>query len=145
MTSDDSRPRRRFHDAQSGTPTLLGGGGRVEGRLSIPGPLTLSGTVVADGEVGGVLTIGRSGAWHGYVHAHAAVVLGELRGTLTVDTTLELGRTAVVHGTVRAALVAIADGAVIDGDIEVTGSTPVVHFTDRRRPPDEPGAGGGGG
>jgi len=141
MTSDESPPRRRFLDSPGGAPTLLGDGGRVEGHVSIPGPFAVSGTIVADGEVAGVLTIGRTGSWQGHVRAHAAVVLGELRGTLVVETTLELGRTAVVHGTVRAALVAIADGAVIDGDIEVTGETPVVHFTDRRRAPpgDDPG------
>jgi cytoskeletal protein CcmA (bactofilin family) len=141
MTSDETHPRRRFLDGRGGAPTLLGDGGRVEGHVSIPGPLAVSGTIVADGEVGGVLTIGRTGCWHGNVRAHAAVVLGELRGTLEVATTLELGRTAIVHGTVRAALVAIADGAVVDGDIEVTGETPVVRFTDRRRAPDEGGPG----
>jgi cytoskeletal protein CcmA (bactofilin family) len=137
MPSDESRPRRRFIDSPGGAPTLLGDGGRVEGHVSIPGPLAVGGMIVADGEVGGVLTIGRTGCWHGHVRAHAAVVLGELRGTLEVATTLELGRTAVVHGSVRAALVAIADGAIVDGDIEVTGETPVVRFTDRRRTPDE--------
>jgi len=64
------------------------------------------------------------------------VVLGEVDGELRVDTTLELGRTAVIRGSVIAALVAIADGAVVDGDITVTGTTPPVRFTDRRRDPD---------
>ena len=139
MTSDDSPHRRRFLDAKAGSPTLLGDGGRLEGRVTIPGPLAVSGTIIADGEIGGVLTIGRTGSWHGNVRAHAAVVLGELRGTLEVATTLELGRTAVVHGSVCAALVAIADGAVVDGDIRVTGETPVVHFTDRRRATEDRG------
>jgi len=141
MTSDESPPRRRFMDSPGGAPTLLGDGGRVEGRLTIPGPLAVSGTIVADGVVHGVLTIGRTGSWEGHVRAHAAVVLGEVRGTLAVETTLELGRTAIVHGSVRAALVAIADGAIVDGDIEVTGETPVVHFTDRRRAPEDDGPG----
>ena len=135
MAPDDSPPTRRFLDAPGGPPTLLGEGGRIQGRVMIAGPLALNGTLVADGEVTGVLTIGRTGCWQGQVHARAAVVLGELRGTLEVDTTLELGRTAVVHGTIRGALIAIADGAVIDGAIEVTSRTPVVRFTDRRRTP----------
>jgi len=135
MPDDVPPPRRRFLDQATGAPSLLGDGGRVDGTLTIPGPLSISGTVHANGSVGGVLTIGRTGRWHGDVHAHAAVVLGELHGALVVDTTLELGRTAVVHGSVRAALVAIADGAVVNGRIDVTGATPPVHFTDRRRDP----------
>ena len=139
MTVDTPPRRRRFLDAPGAPPTLLGDGGQFEGRLSIPGPLTISGLVVADGEVGGLLTIGRTGRWDGHVRAYAAVVLGELHGTLEVVTALELGRTAIVRGSVRAALVAIADGAIVDGEIEVTGSAPVVHFTDHRRSPPEDG------
>lgn len=142
MTVDAPPPRRRFSDAPRGTPTLLGDGGRLEGRLSIAGPLTVGGHVVADGDVGGLLTIGRTGRWEGHVRAHAAVVIGTVYGTLDVDTTLELARTAVIHGTVRAALVAIADGARVDGEIEVTGETPIVRFSDRRSSPpgaDDPG------
>ena len=143
MTSDDDRPRRRFLDQPGGQPTLVGDGGHFEGTLRIPGPLTVGGTVVATGEVGGVLTIGRTGRWQGKVHAHAAVILGVLHGELRVDTKLELGSTAVIHGSVTAGVVAIADGAVVDGAITVTGGVPPVRFTDRRRgkPADEPGAG----
>jgi cytoskeletal protein CcmA (bactofilin family) len=140
MTTDSTPPRRRFLDQPGGPPSLLGDGGRVDGVLTIPGPLAIGGTVHANGSVGGVLTIGRTGRWHGNVHAHAAVILGELHGELIVDTTLELGRTAVIHGSVRAALVAIADGAIVNGRIDVTGETPPVHFTDRRRDPPDDGS-----
>jgi cytoskeletal protein CcmA (bactofilin family) len=140
MTVDAPPPRRRFSDAAGGPPTLLGDGGRLEGRLSIAGPLTVGGHIVADGEVGGLMTIGRTGRWQGHVRAHAAVVLGTFEGVLEVATTLELARSAVVRGTVRAALVAIAVGATVEGEIEVTGSTPIVHYTDRRGSVPDPGA-----
>lgn len=140
MTTAVPPPRRRFLDKPGGPPSLLGDGGRVDGTLTIAGPLSISGAVHANGSVGGVLTIGRTGRWHGNVHAHAAVVLGELHGELVVDTTLELGRNAVIHGSVRAALVAIADGAIVNGRVDVTGDTPPVHFSDRRRDPPDGGS-----
>ena len=132
--SDPAQPKRRFLDQPAGPPSLIGRGGRFKGRLDVPGPLTLGGSVVGDGVVAGLLSVAREAHWDGNVHAHAAVIAGRVTGALDVDAKLEIGRHAVILGSVSAHTVAIADGAVVDGPIRVTGSDPVVHFEEKRAP-----------
>jgi cytoskeletal protein CcmA (bactofilin family) len=51
---------------------------------------------------------------------------------LSVRDKLEIGYTAVIRGRVSARTVAIAKGAIVDGEIEVTSNSPVVQFEEKR-------------
>lgn len=126
------RPRRRLFDQLAGAPTLVGVGSRFEGRFEISGPMSLSGTVVGDGAVAGVLSIAREGHWQGNVTAESAVISGRITGDIDVAGKLEVGKTAAIRGRVRARLIAIADGATVDGEVTVTGNQPIVHFEEKR-------------
>jgi cytoskeletal protein CcmA (bactofilin family) len=128
------RPRRRLFDQVSGAPTLIGSGSRFEGRLEVSGPMALGGIVVGDGVINGALSIAEGGDWRGNVSAQSAEITGRVTGDLTIDSKLEIGKTAVIHGRVQARIIAIADGALVDGEMIVTGDAPVVHFTEKRDP-----------
>jgi cytoskeletal protein CcmA (bactofilin family) len=125
-------PRRRLLDRDAGAPTLLGAGSRFEGRLETQGSAVVAGTVIGDGEIRGALSIAAGAHWQGDVHAHVAVVSGMLTGNLHVDGKLEIGKGAVIRGNVRAKQLAIANGAIVDGELQVTGDQPVVHFEEKR-------------
>jgi cytoskeletal protein CcmA (bactofilin family) len=125
-------PRRRLFDTLSGSPTLLGEGARFIGDLECEGPLVLCGQVRGDGRIDGALNIAGSAHWEGNVTAQQAVVTGRVSGSLTVAGKLEIGRSAVIHGSVTAQSLAIAQGAVVDGDIRVTGEAPITRFEERR-------------
>jgi cytoskeletal protein CcmA (bactofilin family) len=133
-------PKRRFFEQRAGAPTLVGIGSRFEGTLEVRGPMSLGGTIVGDGNVAGLVSIAQEAHWQGNLHAHAAIVAGRVSGDLTIETKLEIGKSAVIRGRVRAHVVAIADGAVVDGEIAVTGSQPIIHFEEKRAPR----TGGGG-
>jgi len=45
-----------------------------------------------------------------------------------------VGFSAVIKGTVRAKSIAIAKGAVIEGQVQVTGTAPASHFAEKRAP-----------
>jgi cytoskeletal protein CcmA (bactofilin family) len=60
------------------------------------------------------------------------VVAGELVGSLAVTDRLEVGAAAVIRGRVSARSLAIARGAVIEGDILVTSGEPIVQFEEKR-------------
>jgi cytoskeletal protein CcmA (bactofilin family) len=45
---------------------------------------------------------------------------------------LEIGYSAVIRGKVSARTVAIATGAIVDGEIEVTSGAPVLQFEEKR-------------
>ena len=134
-------PRRRLFDQRSGAPTLVGIGSRFEGRLEVQGPMSLGGTIVGDGHIAGLVSIAKEAHWHGNVHAHSAIVAGRVHGDLTIETKLEIGKSAEIRGRVRAHIVAIADGAVVDGEIAVTGSQPIIRFEEKRAPRTDPGGG----
>jgi cytoskeletal protein CcmA (bactofilin family) len=51
---------------------------------------------------------------------------------LIVRDKLEIGYTAVIRGKVSARTVAIAKGAIVDGEIEVTSDVPVMRFEEKR-------------
>ncbi|MBK6672836.1 MAG: polymer-forming cytoskeletal protein [Proteobacteria bacterium] len=82
--------------------------------------------------MGGMLTIARDAHWEGQVRARSGVVAGRLTGSIVVSDRLEVGAAAVIKGSVSAKSLAIARGAVIDGDILVTSGEPVVQFEEKR-------------
>lgn len=131
MATTDA-PRRRMFDRAGAAPTLLGAGSRFEGRLEAEGPVVVAGTVIGDGEIRGPLSVAVGAHWQGDVHAHAAVIAGRVTGNLSVDEKLEIGKGAVIRGNVRARSLAIAHGAVVDGELQVTGDQPVVRFEEKR-------------
>ena len=88
--------------------------------FAAPGPFVVSGEVHGDGEVEGGLNLSVTGSWHGNIQAQQAIVAGKITGGLTVKDRLEIGYTAVIRGRVSARTIAIAKGAIVDGEIEVT-------------------------
>ncbi|MBX3034960.1 MAG: polymer-forming cytoskeletal protein [Bdellovibrionaceae bacterium] len=125
-------PKRRLLDQFGASPTYIAEGCRMRGDLETRGPLVLSGGLEGDGRIGGALSISVGARWHGNVHAKAGVIAGEVVGNVTIDEKLEIGATAVIRGSIAAKTLAIANGAVIDGDIVVTGTQPVVKFDEKR-------------
>lgn len=126
-------PKRRLLDLMGPSPTFVAAGCRVTGDVETEGPLLLCGAVRGDGRVGGMLSLTASAHWEGEVHAAAAVISGRFTGRLVVDGKLEIGASAVIRADIVAHAVAIARGAVVDGDMTVTGGQPVVHFDEKRR------------
>ena len=124
---------RRISDRVNGSPTVLAESVKFTGDLVVPGALVLSGSVRGDGDIGGTLSIARGARWEGQVRAKTAVVAGELIGSLTVADRLELGAAAVIRGRISARSLAIARGAVIEGDILVTSGEPIVQFEEKRQ------------
>jgi len=124
--------RRRLLDRLGATPTVLAEGSQVIGYLIIPGGLVVSGLVRGDGQIGAALQIARGASWEGRVMAQCAVVAGTLVGELLVTDKLEIGAKAVIRGRVTARTVAIARGAQLDGELNVTSGEPIVQFEEKR-------------
>lgn len=125
-------PKRRLLDRMGGTPTFVAEGSRITGDIQTPGPLVVCGAIRGDGAVAGALTLSAGSAWEGEVHAQCAVVAGQLTGRLIVEGKLEVGASAVIRGAISARSIAIAKGAVIDGEVIVTSGQPVVSFEEKR-------------
>jgi len=127
-----NQPKRRFLDLGEATPTFIGATSVFIGNIRGAGQFVVSGEVHGDGELDGVLNLSASGCWHGNIQAQQAIVAGKIMGGLSVKDKLEIGYTAVIRGKVSARTVAIAKGAIVDGEIEVTSDSPVVQFEEKR-------------
>jgi cytoskeletal protein CcmA (bactofilin family) len=127
-----SEPKRRFLDTSSSSPTFIGANSVFIGNIRGTGQFVVSGEVHGDGELEGALNLSASGSWHGHIQAQHAIVAGKITGGLSVKDKLEIGYTAVIRGKVSARTVAIAKGAIVDGEIEVTSDMPVVQFEEKR-------------
>jgi cytoskeletal protein CcmA (bactofilin family) len=125
-------PKRRLIDQIGTSPTFVAEGCRLTGDLETDGALVVCGTIRGDGRVGGMLSMAAKSQWEGEVHARAAVIAGRVTGKLVIDEKVEIGATAVVRADVVARSIAIAKGAVIEGEVTVTSGQPIVQFDERR-------------
>ncbi|MGO9514589.1 MAG: bactofilin family protein [Steroidobacteraceae bacterium] len=125
-------PKRRFFELITTTPTFIGADSVVVGDIRGPGPFVVSGEVHGDGDLQGGLNLSVTGSWHGNIKAEQAIVAGKITGGLMVEDKLEIGYTAVIRGRVRARTVAIAKGAIVDGEIEVMSDVPMLQFEEKR-------------
>ncbi len=127
-----TQQKRRFLDSNSASPTFIGENSVFVGDIRGSGQFVVSGEVHGDGELDGALNLSVTGRWHGQVRAQQAIIAGTILGGLIVQDKLEIGYTAVIRGRVSARTVAIAKGAIVDGEIEVTSDTPVIQFEEKR-------------
>jgi cytoskeletal protein CcmA (bactofilin family) len=123
--------KRRFFELSTGSPTFIGAESVLGGDIRGSGDFVVSGEVHGDGELAGGLNLSATGSWHGYIHAQQAVVAGKIIGGLAVRDKLEIGCTMVIRGKVSARTLAIAKGAIVDGEIEVTSGVPVIEFEEK--------------
>ena len=127
-----SAQKRRFLEGSSATPTFIGAESVIVGNIRGTGHFVVSGEVHGDGEIDGGLNLSATGTWNGFIQAEQAIVAGKITGGLMVKDRLEIGYTAVIHGRVSARTIAIAKGAIVDGEIEVTSGAPITEFEEKR-------------
>jgi cytoskeletal protein CcmA (bactofilin family) len=126
-------PKRRLLDHLGIGPTYVAAGSRITGDVEVPGALVMCGQVRGDGDVKGALSLAADAQWDGEVHARSAVVAGQVNGTIRVDEKIEIRASAVIRGRVIARSIAIAKGAVIEGEVTVTSGEPIVNFEEKRK------------
>jgi cytoskeletal protein CcmA (bactofilin family) len=125
-------PKRRLLDQMGSAPTYVAPGSRITGDIETPGARVMCGEIRGDGDVKGPLSISAEARWDGEVHARSGVVAGSIHGAIRVDEKLEIRATAVIRGRVTAKSLAIAKGAVIEGEVTVTSGEPIVNFEEKR-------------
>jgi cytoskeletal protein CcmA (bactofilin family) len=77
--------------------------------------------------------IARDAHWEGQIRAGSAVIAGALTGSIECTGPVEVGAQAVIKGSITAKTLAIANGAVIEGEIHVTSGADVIRFEEKRR------------
>jgi cytoskeletal protein CcmA (bactofilin family) len=78
------------------------------------------------------LSVGKHAQWHGDIEARQAVLAGKVVGRIVVEDKLEISASAVIQGEIVAKILAIANGARIEGEVTVTSGKPILKFEEKR-------------
>jgi cytoskeletal protein CcmA (bactofilin family) len=126
------QPKRRLLDEIGTSPTFVADGVVFTGDLETSGPIVVCGSVRGDGKIGGALRMSANSAWTGEVHARHGIIAGKVTGKLVISDKLEIGATAVIRADVTARSIAVAKGAVIEGQVTITSGETVIEFEEKR-------------
>lgn len=132
MTMNDE-PKRRLADRLGLSPTVIAESTTVVGDIATRGPLMVSGHVQGNGRIGGTLSVSKSANWEGDIIARQAVLAGRITGRIHVEDKLEISASAVITGEIVAKVLAIANGARIEGEVTVTSGKAIVKFDEKRQ------------
>jgi cytoskeletal protein CcmA (bactofilin family) len=95
--------------------------------ISIKGDLSGNEDLVIEGKVEGKvelpnnqLTIGANGLAKAEIHAKTVVVIGKVAGNVRGTERIEIQATGIVDGDVAAPRLVVAEGAVLNGSIQMT-------------------------
>ncbi len=128
-----SKTRRRLVDGFSKSPSYIAKGVALTGSLNCEGDLVVAGSIKGESKTRGALTLLEGSRWEGNVEAMNAVVAGEVNGDIVAAERLEIRKSARINGSVHARTIAVAEGALINGEIGITPDASVVRFQEKRK------------
>lgn len=101
--------------------TIIAEGCSIAGRMSCEGDIMICGEVIGDSNLDCMVTIAQTGRWEGKLRARNLIVSGTVEGDVVAIEKIEIAATARIRGTVTGDVIAVAEGAVIDGEMQVSG------------------------
>lgn len=128
---------RRTLDKVEGFSTMVGKDSKFVGSLGGQGHCLVQGEVEGDCEIGGTLVIGETGHWAGNITAACVLIAGSVDGDVMATDKMEIVSTARIKGKITSAVLAIAEGAIHEGVVEMKSPSDVTRFKDKRE--DNPG------
>jgi cytoskeletal protein CcmA (bactofilin family) len=125
--------RRRIRDSAGGPTTFIAPSSRIVGTITGQGAYVFCGSVEGDCDIDGPLTLAEGGRWHGTMKANDIIVAGVVEGDVIARQRVEIAGTARVAGSLSGHSIAVAEGAVIEGEIKVMSGEPPVTFQEKRQ------------
>ncbi|NNF16706.1 MAG: polymer-forming cytoskeletal protein [Gammaproteobacteria bacterium] len=127
----DNKSRRGSERTNSQT-TIIGEGVRVSGTISGTGSFVVCGEVESDCDLNGPVTLAKDGRWKGTIRASNVIIAGEVEGDVRTDGMIEVASTAYVRGSLVGRRIAVDEGAIIEGEMQMLGNSDIVNFNDKR-------------
>ena len=112
--------------------TLIGAGTLYRGDFTGSDHYIVYGQVEGSSEIDGHIVLGATGRWTGTISARHVVIAGEVVGDVIAGEKLELKETARIRGNITAPVIAMAEGALYDGEIRMRPRPQLVHFNEKR-------------
>lgn len=128
----NDKKTRRIRDRISGAPTLINEGCKITGVISGSGDYQVSGQIDGDCDIDGTVSLTRDGLWQGTIKARHVVISGHVEGDIVAAGKVEIADSAKITGTVTGEAIAVAEGAVVEGQMRTTGQQDPVGFVEKR-------------
>lgn len=125
--------KRRIRDSSKGPTTFVAPSTKIVGTISGQGAYVFCGTVEGDCTIEGPVTLAEGGTWQGTLQATDVVIAGHVRGDVIAAQRVEIAATARITGSLAGHSIAVAEGAIIEGEIKVTSGAAPVMFEEKRQ------------
>lgn len=129
--------KRRIQDASGGPTTYIAPSTTIVGSITGQGNYVFCGTVEGDCDINGPFTLAAGGRWTGTIRAADVIVAGVVEGDVIARQRVEIAGTARVSGSLSGNSIAVAEGAVIEGEIRVTSGQSAHTFQEKRQTDDD--------
>jgi cytoskeletal protein CcmA (bactofilin family) len=126
------RRKRRFSDQTPLCVNVIGDGAQLRGTLTGNGDYRVSGRFEGDADIEGTVVLLPGAHWKGDIAADNIVIAGEVHGNVTAENNLELTASARIHGDLASPTIAIAEGALYQGQVRTAKRAAVKRFKERR-------------
>jgi len=103
--------------------TYLGKNLKITGNISGEGSLIILGTFEGDFNLKGQLKVGQGASIRGNVTATSVSINGKVEGTILASERILLDSTAAMKGRLVTPKISIQDGAVFDGELQMSGKS----------------------
>jgi len=124
--------RRRIRDSADGPRTYLAEGSKLVGELTGRGAYVFCGDVEGNCDIDGLVTLLAGSNWTGTLKATDIIIAGSVEGDVIAKQRVEIAGTARIRGSLAGLSIAVAEGAVIEGELKVTSGGEPTRFSEKR-------------
>jgi cytoskeletal protein CcmA (bactofilin family) len=124
--------RRRINDSVKGPTTFIAKGSKLTGKLTGEGTYVFCGEMEGDCDIQGPVTLAEGGQWTGTLRATDVVIAGIVEGDVIATKRVEISGSARIVGSLSGHSIAVAEGAVIEGEIKVANGDEPQRFDEKR-------------
>ncbi|HSG63612.1 MAG TPA: polymer-forming cytoskeletal protein [Gammaproteobacteria bacterium] len=126
--------KRRILDTADSAATYIAPTTKITGKLTGKGTYVFCGELDGECDIDGPITLAKGSKWKGTLRASDVIVAGRIEGDVIAKHRIEVAETAHIAGSLAGRSIAVAEGAVIEGDIKVTNGSPPQEFKEKRHP-----------
>lgn len=123
---------RRLQDSAQSAATYIAQGVHFTGTIKARGAFVFCGEFEGDCDIEGPVTLAAGGRWAGTLKATDVIIAGTVEGDVIASQRVEITGSARVTGSLSGNSIAVAEGAVIDGELRVTSGDQAQLFTEKR-------------
>lgn len=126
------KKHRRTLDKVGGVSTVIGEDTTFEGNFSGTENIVVYGRVKGDCNLQGTVVVEEGAHWKGTLSAENVIIAGRVQGEVIATGKLELAHTAKIIGELRGPVIAVAEGAVIEGNMHMTEKSELMRYVEKR-------------